>query len=120
MKKAKLKSKLMEELKNQELVLEKHGTIKKVIIDGDRESGFIGVFYKNLKPFETYKGLDTRPVQIFSYSVEVYEEEQEDDVWVECVEVWIDLHFDCNGNDDEWKEKKEERMSDREFMEFWT
>lgn len=112
----------MEELnRTQELVSSKHGTVKTIIIDGNKESGFIGIFYKNCKPFETYKGMDTRPVQIFSYNIDIdYIEDEETGEEVESIEVWCDLHFDCNGQDDEWKEKKEERMSDRDFMEFWA
>ena len=97
-----------------------HGTIKKVIIEIDENgkysaSGKIGFFYKNCKTFETYKGADTRPCEIMTFDISLmnWDEEYEK-------EVWVDLHDDFNGKGDEWTDKKTERMSDRDFFDFWT
>ena len=39
-----------------------YGDIKTIIIQRETcEEGYVAIFYKNCKTFETYKGQDTRP-----------------------------------------------------------
>ena len=102
-----------------------NGTIKKVIIDcefnGKHEAqGKIAFFYKNCKTFETYLGQDTRPCEIMTFDIhDGYDEDtgEIDPDWGHCR---VDLHDDFNGKSHEWIDKKTERMSDRDFFEFWT
>lgn len=119
MRKAEVKARILEGLQNNEYAGFKYGDVKKVIFETNGDEGFVGIFYKNCKKFETYKGIDTRPVEIFSYSFEIEEEEEEDGIITETVHFHYDLHFDCNGSDEEWKEKKHERMTDKDFFEYW-
>ena len=120
MKKSEIKAIALEKLSSNEYAGFKYGDVKKVIVETDGQEGFIGIFYKNCQTFETYKGLDTRPVEIFSYSIDIEEDEEEDGIITETVHFDLDLYFDVNGKDDEWKEKTQERMSDRDFFEYWT
>lgn len=97
-----------------------NGTLKKVIIYTENNGkywakGQIGFFYKNCKTFETYQGPDTRPCEIMTFDISLLNSEDEP-----IKEVWVDLHDDFNGKGDEWSDKKTERMSDREFFDFWT
>lgn len=100
-----------------------NGTIKKVIIDCEINSktiarGKIAFFYKNCKTFETYLGQDTRPCEIMTFDIQL--EDLEDPEWPIDEEVYVDLYDDFNGKGDEWSDKKTERMSDRDFFDFWT
>ena len=119
MKKAEIKTRVLKGLENNEYAGFKYGDVKKVIIENNGEEGFIALFYKNCKKFETYKGIDTRPVEIFSFSIDIEEDEEEEGL-IETIHFYYDLHFDSNSKDDEWKEKKLERMSDRDFFDYWT
>ena len=124
MKKAEIKVRILEGLQNNEYAGFKYGDVKKVIIENNGDEGFVGIFYKNCKAFETYKGEDTRPVEIFSFCIEVEEIEIEDEeyesIFEEVERFSYDLHFDANSKDDEWLEKKSERMSDKEFFDYWV
>ncbi len=119
MKKAEIKTRILEGLQNNEYAGFKYGDVKKVIIQNNGDEGFVGIFYKNCKAFETYKGKDTRPVEIFSFSIDIEEDEDESGNTIETIHFSYDLHFDANSRDDEWKEKKHERMSDKEFFDYW-
>ena len=99
------------ELLKKESAGYKYGDIKTIIIQRETcEEGYVAIFYKNCKTFETYKGQDTRPCEIYSY----YIEEDEDDGTEHFT---LDLYTDINSKDEEWKEKKNERLTDREFLE---
>ena len=127
MKKAEIKARALEFLSNHkdEYAGFKYGTVKKVIIENNGDEGYIAIFYKNCIAFENYKEkYDTRPVEIFSYSIDIEEVEIEDEkyesIFEEIVHFHLDLHFDCDSKDDEWKDKKQERMSDRDFFDSWV
>ena len=120
MKKSELKAKLLESItQSGEAVGLKYGVIKSIQIQNEGDSGFIGLFYKQCKDFETYKGQDTRPVEIFSYEFEYDYEEDETGEEIETCQIWIQPHYDCNGKDEEWIEKKSEKESDKDFFEYW-
>ena len=103
MKKSEIKNKFLSSTELQSHAGYKYGDVKKVIIENYGEDGYIAIFYKNCKTFETYKGQDTRPVEIFYYTFE-------DD------KICLDLWSDCNGSDSQWIEKKSERISDKDFF----
>ena len=103
MKKSEIKNKFLNSSDLKEHAGFKYGEIKKVLIENYGEDGYIAVFYKNCKPFETYKGQDTRPVEIFYYNF--------DDGQI-CLDLWSE----CNGSDSQWIEKKKERISDKDFF----
>ena len=123
MNKQQIKQATIEQLKKESAGF-KYGDIKTIIIQRDTcEEGHVAIFFKNCKTFETYKGQDTRPCEIYSY----YIEEEEEDDWeigggyepiTTIIEHFtLDLYYDVNGKDDEWKEKKADKLTDREFME---
>jgi len=86
-----------------------YGDIKTIIIDNTlRDEGYAAIFYKKCRAFETYKGQDTRPCEIYVYYIEKDEDGQH---------FTLDLYTDINGKDEEWQEKKTERLTDREFVE---
>jgi len=101
----------------------KYGEIKAIIIQRETcDEGYVAIFYKNCETFETYKGQDTRPCEIYSYYIEEEEEEEDMDDGYEPITTIIehftlDLYYDVNGKDEEWKEKKNDKLTDREFME---
>jgi len=123
MKNAVIKQKFIEYL-NSDLYGEagfKHSSGYTIILD--KANGYIGAFYKKCKKFETYKGQDTRPVEIYTIIIEEdfrYEMKDGIEIEIEIEVVRFEFWYDCNGSDDEWVEKKEERQSNREFFEFWT
>ena len=123
MKKKELKELLLKHLiQYEESVGYKHGDIKNVFLTrcSYSDTGKIGIFFKNCKPFETYKGLDTRPVEVFTYTIDIdFEEDDETGEETEIASFVFDLHFDCNGKDEEWIEKKLDRQSDKEFFSYW-
>ena len=117
MKNAVIKQKFIEYL-NSDLYGEagaKHSSGYTIILD--KANGYIGAFYKKCQKFETYKGQDTRPVEIYQFYIE---EDFCDELGEEIEVLRFEFWYDCNGSDDEWVEKKEERQSNREFFEFWT
>ena len=120
MKNAEIKRRILEGLTNNEYAGFKYGKVKKVIIQNDGETGFVGIFYKSCVVFETYKGPDTRPVEIFSYSIDIEEDEDDNGEIIKTVHFYYDLHMDADSKDGEWKEKKEEKMTDREFFDYWV
>ena len=79
----------------------------------DRKRGCVAIFYKNCKPFETHKGLDTRPVEMFTFEVR--------DAWDDSGndELRLDLWLDCNEKDEDWQAKLEEKMSDKDFFDYY-
>jgi hypothetical protein len=79
----------------------------------DRKKGCVAIFYKNCKPFETHKGLDTRPVEMFTFTIEPAFDEGIDD------ELTLDLWLDCNEKDEDWQAKLEEKMSDKDFFDYY-
>ena len=123
MRNAEIKSRVLTDLKNNKDTYAgfKYGDVKKMIIQNYGDEGFVGIFYKNCIGFENYKGkYDTRPIEIFSFSIDIEEDEDEDGNVIETIHFYFDLHFDCDTKDDEWQEKRQERMSDREFFDYWT
>ena len=102
-----------------------HGDIKKVIIEVDMNGrhearGKIAFFYKNCKTFETYHGQDIRPCEIMEFDIhDGYDEDtgEIDPEWGHCR---VDLYSDHDGTSDAWSDKTTERMSDRDFFDFWT
>ena len=120
MKNAEIKRRILEGLTNNEYAGFKYGKVKKVIIQNDGDTGFVGIFYKSCQVFETYKGRDTRPVEIFSYSIDIEEDEDDNGDIIETVHFYYDLHMDADSKDGEWKEKKDDKMTDREFFDYWV
>ena len=122
MNKQQIKQATIEQLK-QESAGFKYGDIKTIIIQRETcEEGHVAIFYKKCKTFETYKGQDTRPCEIYSYYIEEEEEEEDMDDGYEPITTitehfTLDLYTDINGKDEEWKEKKNDKLTDREFME---
>ena len=95
---------------------QKHGDIKKIYASRsayDRMTGCVAIFYKNCKPFETHLGQDTRPVEMFTFTIEPACDEGIDD------ELTLDLWLDCNGKDEDWQAKLEEKMSDKDFFDYY-
>jgi hypothetical protein len=95
---------------------QKFGDIKKIYASRssyDRMTGCVAIFYKNCKEFETYKGQDTLQVEMFTFTIEPAWDEGMDD------ELRLDLWMDSYGKDEEWQDKKAERMSDKDFFDYW-
>ena len=102
--------------KNDGYPAQKYGDIKKIYASRcsyDRKKGCVAIFYKNCKPFETYKGEDTRPVEMFTFTIEPAWDEGMDD------ELRLDLWLDCNEKDEDWQAKLEENMSDKDFFDYY-
>ena len=101
----------------------KYGDIKTIIIDNTlRDQGYAAIFYKKCRSFETYKGQDTRPCEIYVYYIEEEEEEEDmgdgyEPITTITEHFTLDLYTDINGKDDEWIEKKTDKLTDREFLE---
>lgn len=92
------------------------GVIKKIYVSRssyNKDEGCIAIFYKDCKPFETYKGQDTRPVEMFTFTIErAFDEGMSD-------ELELDLWMDCNEKDENWQAKLEEKMSDKDFFDYY-
>jgi hypothetical protein len=101
----------------------KYGEIKTIIIQRDTcEEGHVAIFFKTCKTFETYKGQDTRPCEIYSFHIEEEEEEEDmgdgyEPITTITEHLTLDLYSDVNGKDEEWKEKKNDKLTDHEFLE---
>ena len=101
---------------------EKTESSKKIILDIDDKdessfSGAIGLFKK-------ITSINTRVFDLYRFNAEAcYDEDELNDPENEGLEQEWDIHIDpiidFKPSEIEWKEKKEERTSDREFMNFW-
>lgn len=111
------------ELLKKESAGYRYGEIKSIIIDNTlQDQGYVAIFFKTCKTFETYKGQDTRPCEIYSFHIEEEEEEEDmgdgyEPITTITEHLTLDLYSDVNGKDEEWKEKKNDKLTDREFLE---
>lgn len=102
-----------------------NGSIKKIIVQIEENNqwqgaeGKVAIFYKNCKSFTNHENQQTeRPCEIFTFELEYTNDEDEDQKIREFdFSMFESDFFDSIGS--EWQEKKEERQSDSEFIEFW-
>ena len=102
-----------------------NGEIKRVVVIIDENcelegaEGRVAVFYRNMQQFTNYQELQTtRPLELISFEL-TFTTEDDEGQQVREFDFWLDLTDDFDSIGDEWKDKKSERMSDSEFLDFW-